>query len=216
MTGCADVRDLAPELALGILGGPERSDALDHISRCGACRTLLADLTEAADALPLLAPEAEPPQGFEQRVLVAIDGRRRRSFRRVASVAGVAAAAAILSIVGVRLVEQTQEHPKSTTRAARTVESAPMVGASGVNVGKVFVSDGRPASMVLTVEYLLAGTYTIELRPAQGHAQRIGSLRIDRGHGSWHGVVETRRDASIALVDAAGAVACEARLSALS
>jgi hypothetical protein len=216
--GCPDVRELAPELALGIVGGPERAEALDHVSECGACRSLLSELTEAVDALPPLAPEAEPPPGFEKRVLAAIDGRRRRSLRRFAAVAAVAAAAAsILSIVGVRLVENTQEHPKSTARAASTVRSTPMVGDTNINVGKLFVSDGRPSSMVLTVDYLPSnGTYTLELRSRSGHAQRLGSVRVDEGRGSWHGVIDVPRTGSVALVDSAGKVACEARLSDVS
>src|SRR2546428_1666096 len=99
---CADVRELAPELALGIVGGPERAEALQHASECGPCRALVGELSEAADALPLLAAEAEPPPGFEERVLAALQAGRRRSRRRViGALAAVAAAAAIVSIVGV-------------------------------------------------------------------------------------------------------------------
>src|SRR6266542_2895143 len=55
---CTEVRDLAPELALGIVGGPERAEALQHASECGPCRALVGELAEAADALPLLVAEA--------------------------------------------------------------------------------------------------------------------------------------------------------------
>src|SRR6266516_456730 len=100
---CADVRELAPELALGIVGGPERADALQHASECGPCRALVGELAEAADALTLLAAEAEPPPGFEERVLAALKAPRRRTRRRVAvALAAAAAAATIVSIVGVR------------------------------------------------------------------------------------------------------------------
>ena len=37
---CAEVRELAPELALGIVGGPERAEAFQHASECGPCRAL--------------------------------------------------------------------------------------------------------------------------------------------------------------------------------
>ena len=74
---CGDVRELAPELALGIVGGPERADALQHASECGPCRALIGELAEAADALTLLAPESEPPPGFEERVLAALKAPRR-------------------------------------------------------------------------------------------------------------------------------------------
>src|SRR5439155_1696018 len=55
---CPEVRELAPELALGIVGGPERAEALQHASECGPCRALVGELAEAADALTLLAAEA--------------------------------------------------------------------------------------------------------------------------------------------------------------
>ena len=79
---CADVRELAPELALGIVGGPERAEALQHASECGPCRALVGELAEAADALMLLAPESEPPPGFEERVLGALRAPRWRMRRR--------------------------------------------------------------------------------------------------------------------------------------
>src|SRR5215218_11015185 len=126
---CPEVRELAPELALGIVGGPERAEALQHASECGPCRVLVGELAEAADALPLLAAEAEPPAGFEERVLSALKAPRRRTRRRVAAgVAVAAAAAAIVSIVGVRVVESNQDATTSTN-AASEVRSAEMVGA---------------------------------------------------------------------------------------
>ena len=62
---CAEVRELAPELALGILGGAERAEVVLHVNGCARCQAYVAELTEAADALPLLVPEVEPPAGFE-------------------------------------------------------------------------------------------------------------------------------------------------------
>ena len=76
---CAQLRDVAPELALGVLGGAERAEAIMHVNGCARCQALVNELTEVADALPLLAPEIEPPVGFEQRVLSSGPARRRRS-----------------------------------------------------------------------------------------------------------------------------------------
>src|SRR5260370_36669526 len=106
----ADGWELAPELALGIVGGPERAEALQHASECGPCRSLVGELAEAADALTLLAPESEPPPGFEERVLAALREPRLRMRRRSAVMAAdAAAAAAIVSIVGVGGVEGSQD-----------------------------------------------------------------------------------------------------------
>src|SRR5256885_14859174 len=103
---CAEVREFAPELALGILGGAERAEVVLHVNGCARCQAYVAELTEAADAIPQLVPETEPPPGFEARVLRHLGADRRRSRRRwVASIAAVAAAVAIFSVTVVRVIE---------------------------------------------------------------------------------------------------------------
>src|SRR2546429_1045014 len=192
---CGDVRELAPELALGIVGGPERADALQHASECGPCRALIGELAEAADALTLLAPESEPPPGFEERVLAALKAPRRRMRRRAAvMVAAAAAAAAIVSIVGVRVVESVQETNRIVA-AASDVRSTRMTGANGVDVGNVFVSNGSPSSVVVNVNYgVPSGRYGIEFRTgsASEHPRTL-SLPDERRAGG--GVVALPRRA---------------------
>jgi hypothetical protein len=211
---CAEVRELAPELALGIVGGPERAEALQHASECGPCRALVGELAEAADALPLLAAEAEPPPGFEERVLAALGAPRRRNRRRIAAlVAVVAAAATIVSIVGVRVVESVQETNRIVT-AASDVRSAQMNGANGLDVGNVFVSNGKPSSVVVNVNYWVpSGNYDIRYRTGATD-KRLGDVSIRDGRGSWGGVAALPGGGkgSIVLVGADGAVVCEARL----
>jgi hypothetical protein len=215
---CPEVRELAPELALGIVGGPERAEALQHASECGPCRVLVGDLAEAADALPLLAAEAEPPPGFEERVLATLKAPRRRNRRRIAAVVAVAAAAAtIVSIVGVRIVESTQETSRSVT-AASDVRTAQMTGANGLDVGDVFVSNGRPSTVVVNVDYWVpSGSYGIEFRTGSTD-KHLGDVNITNGRGSWGGVAKLPNAAtgSIVLVGADGAVVCEARLAPAS
>src|SRR5689334_11877503 len=96
---CSQVRDLAPELALGVLGGAERAEALEHVDHCTLCRTHVSELSEVADALTLLSPEAEPPAGFEDRVLQSVGAQRRRSWRN-ASLGRLVAAAAVIVALG--------------------------------------------------------------------------------------------------------------------
>ncbi len=216
---CSDVRELAPELALGIVSGPERAEALQHTSECGPCRALVGELAEAADALPLLAAEAEPPPGFEDRVLAALRAGRRRSRRRlIGAAAAVAAAAAIVSIVGVRVVESTQETTRSAT-AATDVRKAQMMGATGLEVGDVFVSNGRPSSVVVNVDYWVpSGTYDIEFR-AGSVTKRLGTITITDGHGSWGGLGTLPANGgggSVALVDGSHNMVCEAHLPSVS
>ena len=55
-------------LALG-LGEPGQAALVGHVAVCGTCAAHLEDLVAIAGALSLLAPEADPPSGFEGRVL---------------------------------------------------------------------------------------------------------------------------------------------------
>jgi hypothetical protein len=63
------------ELAFGSPHGSERAALVEHVSSCAGCRAHLRDLETVAGTLLLLAPEAEVPAGFEQRVLDMIHAR---------------------------------------------------------------------------------------------------------------------------------------------
>jgi hypothetical protein len=69
---CADVEALGPELAIGTLDGSERASALVHLETCPGCRRFVDELAAVADNILLLAPEAEPPIGFESRTAARI------------------------------------------------------------------------------------------------------------------------------------------------
>src|SRR4029453_6674282 len=78
--GCEQVRELAPELALGIAEGEERDAARRHLSGGGGCRQLVSELSSVGDELLQLAPAHDPPVGFESRVLAGLaEPPRRRS-----------------------------------------------------------------------------------------------------------------------------------------
>ena len=66
---CARLRELAPELALGVLSGEERAEARNHLAICPECREYVLELTSVGDGLLALVPGAEPPVGFEDRLL---------------------------------------------------------------------------------------------------------------------------------------------------
>ena len=85
---CARVDARAEELALDLVDEPERGELLHHVDACPRCRALLDDLSVTADQVLLVAPEAEPPIGFEARAVAAMGprsgstsgtARRRRS-----------------------------------------------------------------------------------------------------------------------------------------
>jgi hypothetical protein len=66
---CVMLADVAAELALGVLTGRERADAIEHLDRCETCREDVHKLMATGDELLGLLPPAEPPAGFETRVL---------------------------------------------------------------------------------------------------------------------------------------------------
>jgi anti-sigma-K factor RskA len=67
--GCGGFADVAEELALGILTGRERAEALAHLDCCAPCREDVRRLIVAGEELLRLLPAREPPPGFETRVL---------------------------------------------------------------------------------------------------------------------------------------------------
>jgi anti-sigma factor RsiW len=72
VAGCDEFRELAPDLALGLLSGDERGDAINHLATCARCQSHLEALMRVADDLLLLAPPVEPEIGFESRVMARL------------------------------------------------------------------------------------------------------------------------------------------------
>ncbi len=69
---CAELADVAAELALGVLTGRERAAAIAHLDGCEACREHVRQLMATGEQLRELLPPAEPPAGFETRVLARL------------------------------------------------------------------------------------------------------------------------------------------------
>jgi anti-sigma-K factor RskA len=106
-----DILDLLTAYALGTI----EPDELAHVSQLLAqrpeLRTLLAELREAANALPYALPEATPPADLRQRTLDYATGRTTRAPARsggiatrmrvwVASLGTLAAVAIVAAVVG--------------------------------------------------------------------------------------------------------------------
>lgn len=217
--GCPDVREVAPDFAFGILDGEARADVLLHLDHCPTCQRFVSELSETADAMVLLAPEAEPPPGFERRALDRIvETSRRRRWRTTKLVAATAAAAAILSVVAVRIVDQNRE-PATNLAAAGTAETVAMVGADGQRVGKVdVVSDGTTMALDLDVAYaLLDGDYNIRLTRSGAPKESLGILHVTGGIGSWSGPARVSPSPTqLELVEiTTGRTRCSAQLPAV-
>jgi anti-sigma factor RsiW len=216
---CTQVRDLAPELALGVLGGAERAEALQHVDECPLCRTHVSELSEVADALSLLAPEAEPPAGFEDRVLQSVGAQRGRSWRNASLGKLVAAAAVVLAlgtgaVVGtVAAVHGITGHRSDyETIGGRSFRASAMVGSAGKRSGEAFAYDGHPSWVFVSIDYAVpTGTYQIVLDDASG-THFLGEMHVVGGHGTWGGSApgSIAHVKGVRLVDRANKVQCEA------
>jgi predicted anti-sigma-YlaC factor YlaD len=209
LMSCTEVQEVAPELALGVLGGAQRAEVVHHVDHCARCRAVVAQFAEAADALPLLAPELEPPTGFEARTIARLGAGRRRSRRRLLFAAAAAAAmAAILSISVVRIVESSNGGTSKPVAVA-------MVDASGkLAAGWAYVTDGQ--SVAVSVDYGIPdGEYTVRADPAVGPAHDLGTITVTGGRGSFTGKSPEPlvAGATISLVDASGTPTCQGTLA---
>jgi predicted anti-sigma-YlaC factor YlaD len=188
---CAELRELAPELALGVVDGEERAWALEHLADCPDCRRRVEQLSEVADELLLLAPHQEPPVGFESRVLAEAlpkpAPRRRRRWRLVLAPAAsaVAAAAIVLAIVAPDL--RLASHYRHTLDQAhgKEFESYALRGASGAHVGTVFSYDGSPSWVHIDVDPAhRAGLSKAVLVTNDGTRLPLGWFHLDSAGGA--------------------------------
>ncbi len=212
---CAEVRELAPELALGILGGSERAEVLLHVNGCARCQASVVELTEAADVIPQLAPEAEPPAGFEGRVLRRLDERERRTRRRwIAAAVAAAAAAVIVSITVVRVIESTDatsvDASRATTAAVAKPVAVPMELTSvPLSAGWSYVSNGR--GVAVSVSYgMPSGAYAVQVKVPGRRAETIGTMHVEDNRGSWTGRSPRPivAGSTISLIDTSGTALC--------
>lgn len=156
--GCTEVRSAAGELALDMLGGEERAAALAHLENCASCRREVAALTDAAEELLVLAPDAWPSPGFEQRVVARIaslaasesgrmgtrtPGRPRSTPRRL-----LAVAAAVIVVVTVTAGAFIALRPDVHEAAA--AQTSDMQTDTGHVVGTVSLA-ADPATIALTI-----------------------------------------------------------------
>jgi anti-sigma factor RsiW len=155
---CEEFRELAPELALGIVEGEERGRALEHLADCPDCRRRVEELSEVADGLLLAAPHREPPVGFESKVLSEVlpappKRRRRRRLALVLTPAAAAAAsvAVTLGIVSGDLRDASHYHQTLQEANGKEFEAYSLYDGGAV-AGTVFSYQGRPNWLVITVD----------------------------------------------------------------
>ncbi len=218
---CNDVRVLAPELALGTASAEERAAALVHLERCLSCREEVEQLAETVDVVSSLAPAAEPPEGFEGRVLARVDALTAtpvrtprpstRARRRLGLVA--AAAAVALALVGVAAL-------RFGASSSPELASYTMQTSTGRAVGEAYLHGGDTPWLFVEVPGWTdraAGaprTYSVRVSTKDGHDTVVPG-DFDGGAGGWGTVihVDPSKVREVALVDDAGRVWCAATMS---
>ncbi|MCA1833273.1 MAG: zf-HC2 domain-containing protein [Actinobacteria bacterium] len=207
---CAETRELAPELALGAISGPERARVLGHLSSCVDCRLFVEELTEAADALLLLSPDAEPPLGFESKVLKSM-ASPRRSFRRLTALLAAAVIASAGTWAGFQLTHRPDPITKeyvATLRAlgGQSLRAARLTTGQTV-VGHALLYEGRPSWIFVDVAHAGdSGILTINAQLSDGSVVQVGGVRMNDGRGSWGGTLSIQVDSidAVTIVDASG------------
>jgi anti-sigma-K factor RskA len=227
---CEQFDEVAAELALGVLTGRERAAALEHLDRCEACRTKVRQLTMTGEELLGLLPALEPPPGFETRVLdrlgiaatVPATGTRRGLARWAGWVGNtsparrtLAAAAVVVtvlvSVLGGWGLRAVAAHPASSS-----LSSASLLSASHQAVGKVFLYDGNPRWVYMSVYMETAkGAVSCQLVGTNGHITTLGTFSLDDGYGAWGSAdpVDNGPLSGARLLDANGTVIATASFS---
>jgi putative zinc finger protein len=185
--------DLLAELALGALSGRERAATLAHVESCPRCAEELEQLSRAADAVLQVAPDVEPPLGFEVRLLdrMGVDATPNRSSVPMRWALAAAAAMVVLGVglgIGLTGGSSPAGHP---TQAVGPTPKGALVDAAdlrlgGEKVGRVFTYGGSTPWMFMTLADSTArGRVTCEVITTDGVLRKVGTFTAKKGYGAW-------------------------------
>jgi hypothetical protein len=212
---CSKFSDDLAELALGILTGRDRAAALDHVEGCPRCAEELEHLSRTADAIVGVAPEAEPPMGFEVRLFSRMGLVQPAPTRiRARATRWVMAAAAAVVALGVGLGVGLSGGPGRGS-AAVAVAQGELVE-HGLKVGHVFIYGGAwPWMFMSLADSTAVGPVTCKVVMADGHTVTVGTFSAARGYGSWGAPLRVSPGAvrTAEVVSPSGAVIATAPLS---
>jgi Putative zinc-finger len=215
--GCEVIRADLHEFALGTLSGRPRSRVIDHLTSCAQCRTELQALTSVADALLTLAPQSEPPWGFEQRLIdryrnEVAPARRHPRWRPLM----LSAAAALLVALGFSIGALVQS-PHSTPAASGPPSAVNgELTSQGHSLGHVFIVASNPSWIYMTFDDpQWSGTAWCRVTLRSGRVRDLGSFTMTDGYGVWSAAtnVPVAQIKSAQVVNAHGVVLASATLT---
>lgn len=193
---CQQCRALAAELALNVLPARERVGVLAHLDDCTGCRDTVSAMTVTADRLVELLPGAEPPVGFEHRVLTALAPAPKRARRRWVPAAAVLLAIALAGggwIVG-RWYHEVPPPESDSQAGVRTVMFAPLTTGDR-QIGHAYVYPGRGSWIYLSLDGAAGGgPVRCELVRRDGSTTPAGSFTLTPEHRAWATPVAVDRD----------------------
>lgn len=170
---CVELADMASELTLGVLDGPDRAAALGHLGSCAACRQLVEELAHVADTMYALTPGADPPLGFETRVMSRLTpqgpGRRARRSRVVAALVAAVVLSSALTVAILRHADRAERRLTHEYVAAlrvlggRSLRAAVLRNAAGQPAGEIFLYDGHPSWWFIELKQRPAVPLALEL-----------------------------------------------------
>ena len=209
---CEPFEDCLPEMALGVLEGRERAEVLAHLQLCPACQQELLALSAVADRLIELTPLAEPPAGFETRVLsalmpqVSVQKRRRRSWSTTARLSAVAAGAVVVAVSGWAIGHGGLGNTALASEGGANLRTASFL-AGGRTLGRVVAFDGADAWIAMSVNGSLGdGNVRCEILERDGKTTSVGTFSLTYGTGYWGAPLAVAPSSvkGVELVDFAG------------
>ncbi|MGH3269998.1 MAG: zf-HC2 domain-containing protein [Trebonia sp.] len=237
--GCGEFADAAGELALGVLTGRERAEALAHLDQCDACRENVRQLTVMSEKLLALLPISEPPTGFETGVIerlglgppspspglasriarACFPGRQsgsRPGPLRVGRARRMLPVVTVLLAVVVSGLGWWRLQAVGSALARRPLSSAALLTPSRQTAGKIFFYAGSPRWTFISVNLGRENAIVIcQLETRDGHYVTIGSFWLADGDGSWGSAdpVSIGPLAGARLISTKGAVLATASIS---
>ncbi|MBV8993011.1 MAG: hypothetical protein JO287_04755 [Pseudonocardiales bacterium] len=192
---CRQCREVAAELALNVLPAGERVGVLAHLDACAGCRDTVSAMTDTADRLVELLPDAEPPVGFEHRVMTALAPTRRARRRWVpAAVVLLAIALAGGGWIAGRAYHKVPPTESDAQAGLRTVMFAPLT-TGGRQVGQAYVYPGQASWIYLSLDDNdIGGTIRCELVRRDGSTTPVGTFTVTSDHRAWATPVAVDRD----------------------